>query len=132
MYKNSVLCQYMSEKFRITSKADKRWNLYRYNKRACARENQQIGLPTRSDTNQAVQPQKMARGWKFRIQKVEELYYPYSENIGADLRLFSHMQIAGFLVQRLRYKQTITVVYNKEQNNFINVLLILNSQHAYI
>ena len=30
---------------------------------------------TRSDTNQAIQPQKMARGLKFRIQKAEGLYY---------------------------------------------------------
>ena len=30
-------------------------------------------IPNRSDTNRAVQLQKMARGWKFRIQKVEEL-----------------------------------------------------------
>ena len=30
-------------------------------------------FPTRSDTNRAVQSQKMARGWKFWIQKVEEL-----------------------------------------------------------
>ena len=29
------------------------------------------GFPTRSDTNRAVQPQKMARGLKFRIQEVE-------------------------------------------------------------
>ena len=36
------------------------------------------------DTNQAVQLQKMARGLKFRIQKVEGLYYPCSENKGAD------------------------------------------------
>ena len=36
------------------------------------------------DTNRAVQAQKMARGWKFRIHKVEELYYPCSENKGAD------------------------------------------------
>ena len=42
------------------------------------------GFPTWSDTNQAVQPQKMARGLKFRISVVEELYYPYSENKGAD------------------------------------------------
>ena len=41
-------------------------------------------FPTRSDTNQAVQAQKMARGWKFWIYKVEELYYPCSENKGAD------------------------------------------------
>ena len=39
---------------------------------------------TRSDTNQAVQLQKMARGLKFQIKKVERLYYPCSENKGAD------------------------------------------------
>ena len=37
-----------------------------------------------SDTNQAVQPQKMARSLKFRIQKEEGLFYPCSENKGAD------------------------------------------------
>ena len=41
-------------------------------------------FPNRSDTNWAVQAQKMARDWKFWIQKVEELYYPCSENKGAD------------------------------------------------
>ena len=40
--------------------------------------------PNRSDTNQAVQAQKMARGWKFWIKKVEQQYYPCSENKGAD------------------------------------------------
>ena len=35
---------------------------------------------TRSDTNQAVQPKKMARGLKCRIYEVEGLYYLYSEN----------------------------------------------------
>ena len=39
---------------------------------------------TRSDTNQAVQLQKMARGLKFRIVKEEVLYYLCSENKGAD------------------------------------------------
>ena len=43
-----------------------------------------IWFPTRSDTNQAVQLQKMARGLKFRIKKVEGLYDLYSENKGAD------------------------------------------------
>ena len=42
------------------------------------------GIPTRSDTNRAVQPQKMAIGLKFRIKVVEGLYYPCSENKGAD------------------------------------------------
>ena len=41
-------------------------------------------FPNRSDTNRAVQAQKMARDWKFWIKKVEELYYPCSENKGAD------------------------------------------------
>ena len=38
----------------------------------------------RSGTNRAVQAQKMARDWKFWISKVEELYYPSSENNAAD------------------------------------------------
>ena len=37
-----------------------------------------------SDANQAVLSLNMARGLKFRIQKVEGLYYPCSENKGAD------------------------------------------------
>ena len=41
-------------------------------------------FPNRSDTNRAVQAQKMARDGKFWIWKVEELYYPCSENKGAD------------------------------------------------
>ena len=47
-------------------------------------ESRSSGFPTRSDTNQPVQPQKMARVLKFRIYKVEGLYYPCSENKGAD------------------------------------------------
>ena len=39
-----------------------------------------IWFPNRSDTYRAVHAQKMARGWKFWIQKVEELYYQCSEN----------------------------------------------------
>ena len=41
-------------------------------------------FPTWSDTNWAVQLQKMARGLKFRIKEVEGLYYLCSENRGAD------------------------------------------------
>ena len=43
-----------------------------------------IWVLTRSGTNRAVQSQKMIIGWKFWIEKVEELYYPCSENKGAD------------------------------------------------
>ena len=64
-------------------------------------------FPTWSDTNQAVQLHKMARGLKFRILKVGGLYYLFSENKGADqLRgsasLLSHMQKVGFLMMRLK------------------------------
>ena len=37
-----------------------------------------------TNTNKAVQSQKMARDWKFRIYIEEELHYPCSENKGAD------------------------------------------------
>ena len=41
-------------------------------------------FPTWSDTMQVVQLQKMARGLKFWFKEVEGLYYPCSENKGAD------------------------------------------------
>ena len=42
------------------------------------------GFPTRSDTNRAVHPQKIARGLKLLIWEEEGLYYLGSENKGAD------------------------------------------------
>ena len=41
-------------------------------------------FPNRPDTNRAVQAQKRARSLKFHIKVEEELYYPSSENKGAD------------------------------------------------
>ena len=41
-------------------------------------------FPTWSDTNHVVQLLKTARGLKFRVKKVEGLYYLCSENNGAD------------------------------------------------
>ena len=66
------------------------------------------GFPTRSDTNWAVQPLRMARGLKFQIEEVEELYLLCSEIKGADqlrgYRLyFSREQRTGFLMTRLVY-----------------------------
>ena len=67
-------------------------------------------FPTRSDTNQAVQLQKMDRGLKFRIKEVEGLYYPYCENKGTDqlngfrraaLRLCFHICKKSVLMTRL-------------------------------
>ena len=43
-----------------------------------------FGFPTRSDTNRHVQVQKLVRNLKFHIYEEEGLYYPCSENKGAD------------------------------------------------
>ena len=51
-------------------------------------EKTNVLISTWSDTNRAVQPQKMARGLKFRIDVVEEVYYPCSENKGADQLIY--------------------------------------------
>ena len=54
-----------------------------------------FGFPARTDTNQAVQLQKMARGLKFCIQKEEGLYYLCTENKGDD-------QLRGYCEADLR------------------------------
>ena len=54
-----------------------------------------FSFPTRSDTNHAVQLQNIARDLKFRIKKVEGLYYLCSENKGAD-------QLRGYCEADLR------------------------------
>ena len=54
-------------------------------------------FPTWSDTNKAVQLQKMARCLKFRIKEVEGLNYPCSENKGAD-------QLRGYREADLRLR----------------------------
>ena len=65
---------------------------------------QTFWFPTRSDTNQAVQLQKMTRGLKFRNQKVVGLYYLcalISFVVDAKLIcafLFAYMQNVGFLM----------------------------------
>ena len=53
---------------------------------AVLRENLSLGFSlTKFDTNQAVQPQKMARGLKIDLEcYIEGLYYLFSENKGAD------------------------------------------------
>ena len=71
-------------------------------------QNLSSGFQTRSNTNQAVQAQEMARGLQFGIYEVEGLYYLCSENKGADQPrsycaadlqlLYSHMQKADFLM----------------------------------
>ena len=47
-------------------------------------KNPTLLILTRSDLNQAVQPLEMARSLKFWIKEAEVLYYPSSDNKGAD------------------------------------------------
>ena len=60
-----------------------------------------------SNTNQAVLSPNMARSLKFRIQKVEGLYYPCSENKGAD-------QLRGYREADLRL---CFGIYNQSRTN---------------
>ena len=62
---------------------------------AASRENLSSRFPTRSDTNRAVQPQRMVRGLNFWIYEEEGLYYQCSENKGAD-------QVCGYRTADLR------------------------------
>ena len=57
----------------------------------------------RSDTNRSVPSQKQARSLKFWIWKVDELYYPCSDNKGADqLRGYSAKLICAFVFRLCR------------------------------
>ena len=58
-------------------------------------ENRSSGFLTKTDTNPAVQPQKMARGLKFGIKIEEGSHNPCSENKGAD-------QLCGYREADLR------------------------------
>ena len=51
---------------------------------ATSQENLSSGFATRVDLNWSVQPQKLGRGLKFRIKKLELLYYLGRKNKGAD------------------------------------------------
>ena len=42
----------------------------------------------RFDSTRTLQAQEMTRGWKIRIYKVKELYYPYSENKSVSKKCF--------------------------------------------
>ena len=70
-----------------------------------------IWVPTRSDTNCAVQAQKQARGWKFWILEEAVLYYPCSENKGAD-QLHSYCKADLRLCFRICKLCNLSNVYN--------------------
>ena len=79
------------------------------------------GFMTRPSTNQAVQPQKMARGLKFWIKIVEGLFYLCSENKGtdqlhghreADLRLCFRIGKKPVFLQGSSFKSAVKVSYD--------------------
>ena len=89
-----------------------------------------FGFPTRSDTNRAVQPQKMARGLQIGIQKEAN-----SEKVSCAVTaklictfLFSHMQKAGFLMMRLIWLRFHKLI-SKSLMRFM--LLFLSVNHEY-
>ena len=80
------------------------------------RENLPSGFQTRSNTNWAVKPQKIARCLTFRTWEEEGLYYLCSENKGADQLIcgfvfayaksqFSH-DVAHMIKSEPRHKKT--------------------------
>ena len=73
---------------------------------------------TRSDTNQAGQPLKVARGLKFCIKEVEVLYYPSSENKDAD-------QLRGYCEADLRpcFRICKTLVFSRGGSIVTNLLI---------
>ena len=82
-------------------------------------------FPTWSDTNQAVQLHKMARGMKCRIYKVEGLYYLCSENKGAD-QLRGYLKIIAKLLTILFPNFGATVSHTYEQVKYGNALNLAN------
>ena len=78
-------------------------------------------FPNRSDTNRPAQSQKRARSLKFWSSVEEELYYPSSENKGADqLRgyreadlslCFRNVDSVGFPMRRLINMACLFVSY---------------------
>ena len=70
-------------------------------------------VPTGSDTNRPVQSLKKARCSKFRIYGVKKMYYPCSENKGAD-------QLCSYLLNfRLRWRASVDIFldHNYQRNH---------------
>ena len=79
-----------------------------------------IWVPTRSDTSQPVQSQKVVLGWKFWIYKVEELFYPCFAY--ADCR-FSHaaahlISTQNFTARPQRLKLAVGFLRDENRRKF--------------
>ena len=77
-------------------------------------------FPNRIDINQAVQSQKQARSLKFWSSIEEELYYPNSENKGADqLRGYreTDLRLCFRICRLLVFPWCGSILYNKYYRN---------------
>ena len=82
-------------------------------------------VPTKSDTNRAVRPQRMDRGLKFRIYEVGGFYYlvrVYSENKGAD-------QLRSYCTADLRF---CFHTYKNQISSWLGLFLIKASDIATV
>ena len=69
-----------------------------------------LGFPTRSDTNQALGPQRMARGLKFWIYVVEGLYTLCSKSKGADQLVAQLICSIAFAYAKIRFSHDVAHV----------------------
>ena len=76
-------------------------------RRASSWENLSSGFATRVDSNRPAQLQQLGRGLKFRIQKLEVLYYLGRENKDADQTARMRRLICAFVV-RIWHKQVLS------------------------
>ena len=77
-----------------------------------------------SDQVLAVQSQKMARGLKFRIYEVDGLYYPYSENKGADqLRGYreADLRLCFRIYAKSRFSHNEAQIYYRAPHISVNI-----------
>ena len=83
---------------------------------------QTFWFPTWSDTNQAVQLQKIDRGLKFRVKKAEGFYFLCSENKGAD-------QLRGYCEADLRlcFRICKMLVFSRCGSNVSSIVFFLRS-----
>ena len=74
-----------------------------------------------TDTNWAVQPQKLARGLKFQIKRVERLYYLCSENKGANQLYGTTQLVCAFLFVYTKSKFSQDVFQLKDSFSQVSI-----------
>ena len=103
-----------------------------------SQENLSSGFSTRPGTNRAVQPQKMARGLKLPIKKVEGLYYQCSQNKGPDqlcsYRLLTCVFVFAFAKSRFSHDEAnyISTIITMLCYYFCMYEIILYSQRSRV